>query len=80
MPFTWYTIPTQILWKFLPVSSWKAVGVVLGPGASYSGSATVTVPGTVVGNHRWEVKTNVLGEVFEGAEYGQQSRACRWIW
>ncbi|MEO6923262.1 MAG: hypothetical protein ABI142_05505, partial [Bryocella sp.] len=42
-------------------------GVVLGPGGSYSASATVTVPGTIVGPHRWEVKTNVRGEVFEGA-------------
>ncbi len=40
---------------------------ILGPGATYSGTATVTVPGTVVGEHSWEIKTNVLGEVFEGA-------------
>jgi RHS repeat-associated protein len=42
-------------------------GVVLGPGATYSGSATISVPGTTVGEHSWEVKTNVRGEVFEGA-------------
>jgi len=42
-------------------------GVVLGPGASYSASGSITVPGTTIGDHRWEVKTNVLGEVFEGA-------------
>ena len=44
----------------------EGVGAVLGPGGSYSGSATITVPGTVVGNHHWEVKTNVQGEIFEG--------------
>ncbi|HEX3744765.1 MAG TPA: RHS repeat-associated core domain-containing protein [Bryobacteraceae bacterium] len=42
-------------------------GTVLGPGASYTASATVRVPGMPVGNAQWEVKTNVLGEVFEGA-------------
>ena len=41
-------------------------GVILGPGATYSATGTVTVPGTLVGPHVWEVKTNVLGEVFEG--------------
>ncbi|MBZ5630062.1 MAG: Ig-like domain repeat protein, partial [Acidobacteriia bacterium] len=41
-------------------------GVILGPGASYEGSGTFRVPGSVVGNHRWEVKTNTKGEVFEG--------------
>ena len=47
--------------------SLQGVGVVLGPGASYNATATVTVPGTVVGSHNWEVKTNALGEIFEGA-------------
>jgi RHS repeat-associated protein len=47
--------------------SLQGAGVVLGPGASYNATATVTVPGTVVGSHNWEVKTNVLGEIFEGA-------------
>jgi YD repeat-containing protein len=45
----------------------EGVGAVLGPGAGYNATATVTVPGAVVGSHRWEVKTNVLGEIFEGA-------------
>ena len=45
----------------------EGAGTVLGPGASYNATATITVPGTAVGSHRWEVKTNVLGEVFEGA-------------
>jgi RHS repeat-associated protein len=47
--------------------SLQGAGVVLGPGASYNATATVTVPGTVVGSHNWQVKTNVLGEIFEGA-------------
>jgi RHS repeat-associated protein len=45
----------------------EGAGIVLGPGASYNATATVTVPGAVVGSHDWEVKTNVLGEIFEGA-------------
>jgi hypothetical protein len=45
----------------------EGAGIVLGPGASYNATATVTVPGTVVGSHDWEVKTNVLGEIFEGS-------------
>jgi RHS repeat-associated protein len=48
----------------------EGVGIVLGPGATYSASATVTVPGTTAGPHVWEVKTNVRGEVFEGANTG----------
>jgi hypothetical protein len=45
----------------------EGAGIVLGPGASYNATATVTVPGAVVGSHDWEVKTKVLGEIFEGA-------------
>jgi YD repeat-containing protein len=41
-------------------------GVTLGPGQSHNGSAIIRVPGSVVGNHRWEVKTNTHGDVFEG--------------
>jgi RHS repeat-associated protein len=44
----------------------EGAGAVLGPGASYNASATIRVPGATIGNQRWEVKTNVLGEVFEG--------------
>jgi RHS repeat-associated protein len=40
--------------------------VLLGPGQSHTASATVRVPGSVVGNHRWGVKTNIRGEVYEG--------------
>jgi len=43
-----------------------AGGVTLGPGDSYTATATVRVPGGIVGNHRWAVKVNALGEVFEG--------------
>jgi RHS repeat-associated protein len=51
----------------LAATTLQATGVVLGPGASYQATATVTVPGTIAGSHHWEVKTNVQGEVFEGA-------------
>jgi YD repeat-containing protein len=44
----------------------SGLGVTLGPGQSYQGSAIIRVPGSVVGNHRWEVKTNTRGEIFEG--------------
>jgi RHS repeat-associated protein len=44
----------------------EGTGVVLGPGASYNASAVVRVPGVAAGNHRWEVQTNVLGEIFVG--------------
>jgi RHS repeat-associated protein len=45
----------------------EGAGIVLGPGASYNATAAVTVPGATVGSQHWEVKTNVLGEIFEGA-------------
>jgi len=44
----------------------SGTGVTLGPGQSYNGSATIRVPGSVVGNHSWEVKTNTHGDIFEG--------------
>jgi RHS repeat-associated protein len=44
----------------------EGAGVVLGPGATYSATGTITVPGTVAGPHVWEIKTNARGEVFEG--------------
>ena len=56
------TNPVETLAGTLP----EGAGIVLGPGASYSASGTVTVPGTTVGPHVWEVRTNVKGEVFEG--------------
>ncbi len=43
-----------------------ASGVTLGPGASVVSTGTIRVPGTTVGNHRWEVKANDRGEVFVG--------------
>jgi RHS repeat-associated protein len=45
----------------------EGAGVILGPGASYTATATVSVPGATSGPHSWEVKTNVRGEIFEGA-------------
>ena len=47
--------------------------VVLGPGASVTNTATIRVPGSIVGNHRWEVRTNTAGGIFEG-----QSNAISW--
>jgi len=41
-------------------------GVVLGPGQSYTATGEIRVPGSIVANHRWQVTTNVRGEVFEG--------------
>ena len=41
-------------------------GVVLGPGQSYTASAEIRVPGSIVGAHRWQVTTNTKGEIFEG--------------
>ncbi len=41
-------------------------GVVLGPGQSYSTSATVRVPGGRQGSCRWQVQVNCRGDVFEG--------------
>ncbi|MEJ5198075.1 MAG: right-handed parallel beta-helix repeat-containing protein [Anaerolineae bacterium] len=41
-------------------------GVVLGPGESHTFSALVRVPGGIVANYHWEVRTNTRGEVFEG--------------
>lgn len=39
----------------------------LGPGRSLAVSAEVRVPGSVVGEHRWQVVANTRAEVFEGA-------------
>ncbi|MGB7985008.1 MAG: Ig-like domain repeat protein, partial [Terracidiphilus sp.] len=44
-----------------------ASNVTLGPGASTTATGTIRVPGSIVGNHRWEVKANDRGEVFVGA-------------
>ena len=44
----------------------EGVGVTLGPGQSYTARAEVTVPGSVVGPHFWQVITNARGDVFEG--------------
>ncbi len=41
-------------------------GVRLGPGQSATFTAPVRVPGGVAGAYRWQVETNVRGEVFEG--------------
>jgi hypothetical protein len=48
-------------------------GVVLGPGGTYSATGTVTVPGATVGDHHWQVVTNVRGEVFEGSNTANNS-------
>ena len=41
-------------------------GVTMGPGTSFTNTATIRVPGSTVGNNRWEVKTNTAGDIFEG--------------
>jgi hypothetical protein len=41
-------------------------GTVLGPGQSYTVRSDVTVPGSIVGPHYWQVNTNARGDVFEG--------------
>ncbi|NVN93010.1 MAG: hypothetical protein HXX11_20780, partial [Desulfuromonadales bacterium] len=46
---------------------------ILGPGQSLTATATISVPGSVTGNHRWEVRTNIKGEVFEGKNNGNNS-------
>jgi hypothetical protein len=38
----------------------------MGPGTSFTNTATIRVPGSTVGNQRWEVKTNTAGDIFEG--------------
>jgi RHS repeat-associated protein len=47
--------------------------VILGPGQSFTTTATIRVPGTEIGNHRWKVLTNSRGEVFEGQNSGNNS-------
>ena len=44
-------------------------GIVLGPGESTSISAVVRIPGGTAGNYRWQVRCNSRGEVFEGANW-----------
>jgi len=44
-------------------------GVVLGPGESYTASAEIRVPGSIMADHRWQVRTNSRGEVFEGINW-----------
>ncbi|MGA3181399.1 MAG: carboxypeptidase regulatory-like domain-containing protein [Verrucomicrobiota bacterium] len=46
-----------------------AQGVTLGPGQSYTNSATVTVPGGTEGNYQWQVQVNSQGDVFEGVNW-----------
>jgi hypothetical protein len=42
-------------------------GVILGPGESFNTFGTVRVPGSTVGTHKWQVKTNTAGDIFEGS-------------
>ena len=48
--------------------------VILGPGQSLTATALIRVPGSVIGNHRWEVRTNNRGEVFEGTNSANNDR------
>jgi hypothetical protein len=45
-------------------------GVTLAPGQSYRASADVRVPGGVVGDYAWVVVANSRGDLFEGANAG----------
>jgi len=46
-----------------------AQSTVLGPGQTYAASATVVVPGGQQGANRWQVQVNSEGDVFEGANW-----------
>ncbi len=46
-----------------------AQGVVLGPGQTYSASASLRVPGGNEGSYRWQVQVNSQGDVFEGLNW-----------
>jgi len=46
-----------------------AQGLVLGPGQSYTASASFRVPNGAEGNYLWQVRVNSRGEVFEGANW-----------
>jgi RHS repeat-associated protein len=46
-----------------------ARSVVLGPGQSYPASASVVVPGGQDGPYQWQVEVNSQGDVFEGANW-----------
>ena len=53
--------------------------VILGPGQSLIATASIRVPGSVIGNHRWEVRTNDRGEVFEGKNSANNDRVSAGI-
>jgi RHS repeat-associated protein len=63
------TNPVELLAAQVLVGS----GVVMGPGASVTNTATIRVPGSIVGDHRWEVKTNTAGDIFEGQNTGNNT-------
>ncbi len=44
-------------------------GVTLGPGETYSASATVTVPGSTEASYLWQVQVNSRGDLFEGGNW-----------
>ncbi len=48
-------------------------GAVMGPGSSSTNTATIRVPGSTVGNQRWEVRTNTAGDIFEGQNISNNS-------
>ncbi len=41
----------------------------LGPGQTFSASATLQVPGAMEGNYLWQVHVNSRGEIYEGANW-----------
>jgi hypothetical protein len=56
----------QVLWVGVSLAG---QGVVLGPGQSCTNVANWRVPGGVEGNYLWQVQVNSQGEVFEGANW-----------
>ena len=63
------TTPVELLAGEVLIGS----GVILGPGESTTASASFRVPGSIIGNHRWGVKTNSRGSIFEGISSGNNS-------
>ena len=44
-------------------------GITLGPGEGYTATATVRVPSGVAGKYQWQVHVNSQGDIFEGANW-----------
>ncbi len=49
-------------------------GAELGPGATFTASTKVRVPGSTVGDHLWQVVANTDGDIFEGKNQENNAR------